>query len=140
LKIFYLFQPFTLLISVLIERLSWNSSSSNTLRNSLEINEFNFNSVKQKQAKKYSSHKKYATDSAVVIHNDDANTLVEDDGLFLCRTLYVNKSKEKNELNFEKGILLKIIHIHDDGEWWFAINEDTQERGWVDPAFVTRLD
>ncbi|CAB5395707.1 unnamed protein product [Rhizophagus irregularis] len=120
-------------------RLSWNSSSSNTLRNSLEINEFNFNSVKQKQANKYSSHKKYATDSAVEINNNNS-ALADDDGLFLCRTNYVNKSKEKNELNFQKGILLKIIHIHDDGEWWFAINEDTKERGWVDPAFVTRLD
>ncbi|GES84175.1 Rho guanyl nucleotide exchange factor [Rhizophagus clarus] len=53
------------------DRLSWNSSSSNTLRNSLDISEFNFNSVKQKQANKYSSHKKYATDSAVAIYDND---------------------------------------------------------------------
>jgi hypothetical protein len=118
--------------------------------NSLDLSqtdEFNFNSIKQKQAnKKNSLHKKFATDSAVATNtteffDDDDSTLAEeDDGLFLCRTLYQNKSKSKNELNFKKGILLKIIHIHDDGEWWFAINEDTKKRGWVDPAFVARLD
>ncbi|RIA87812.1 hypothetical protein C1645_739835 [Glomus cerebriforme] len=123
------------------ERLSWNSNSSNTIRNSSDFSEFNFNAMKQKQANKYSAHKKYATDSAIAIHDDDDKTLAGGENeSFLCQTLYVNKSKEKNELNFEKGILVRIIHIHDDGQWWFAINEDTQERGWVDPAFVSRLE
>jgi hypothetical protein len=43
-------------------------------------------------------------------------------------------------LNFEKGILLKIIHIDDSKEWWYAVNEDNQKRGWVDPARVEKLD
>ena len=133
-------------ITYLTERLSWHSSSSNTLRDSLESSPNQSNESNNKQK----TNKHYAEDSGIGLHDeddDDSDTLAgeelvkkdKDKGLFLCQTLYQNKRKEKTILNFEKGVLLKVIHIDDTGEWWFAINEDNQKRGWVDPAYVSRL-
>jgi hypothetical protein len=128
----------------LTERLSWHSSSSITLRDSLESNSNQNNENNNKQQK---TNKHYAEDSGIGLHEeDDDDTLadgeeeVKKDKAFLCQTLYQNKRKDKNILNFEKGVLLKVIHVDDSGEWWFAINEDNQKRGWVDPAYVSRLD
>ncbi|CAG8518406.1 18984_t:CDS:10 [Racocetra fulgida] len=109
---------------------------------------FNFQEVKNRSQQRYSAHKKYATDGVInhsSLEDDDDvfhDSLTGEEGdetLFLCQTIHTNKSKEKNELNFKPGILLKIIHIDECGEWWFAVNEDTGERGWVDPAFVERI-
>ncbi|CAG8610451.1 20797_t:CDS:10 [Cetraspora pellucida] len=125
-----------------------DSDNENRSKNFLDDG-FNFQEIKIRSQQRYSAHKKYATDGVIdrrSLEDDDDDVFhdsltgeEDDESLFLCQTIHTNKSKEKNELNFKPGILLKIIHIDESGEWWFAVNEDTGERGWVDPAFVERI-
>ncbi|CAJ0755213.1 9596_t:CDS:10 [Entrophospora sp. SA101] len=108
-------------------------SKSDALFDDEDPSRADFKTIKANQKER---HKKYPTDSAVTtIRNKQNNSDDEDND----DTVRKNKSKQKGELNFEAGILLKIIHIHDSGEWWYAVKEDTEERGWVDPGFVERL-
>ncbi|CAG8636039.1 9392_t:CDS:10, partial [Ambispora leptoticha] len=62
--------------------------------------------------------------------------------LFLCTTRNRFKSKDSHRLSYDAGGLLQVIHVHEDKKnpWWFCINADTRERGWVNPAFCKRLD
>ncbi|CAG8457958.1 2657_t:CDS:10 [Scutellospora calospora] len=127
-----------------LDDLAYENRSKNSLDDS-----FNFQDIKNKSQQRYSAHKKYATDGVIDhrsleeedddIFHDTLTGEEDDEALFLCQTIHTNKSKEKNELNFKPGVLLKIIHIDESGEWWFAVNEDTGDRGWVDPAFVERI-
>ncbi|CAG8453494.1 10568_t:CDS:10 [Acaulospora colombiana] len=149
------------------DRLSWHSniSSDKTLRESFGFDPINyefqsdshyedFRAIMQKQQRRVGAHKKYATDSALdkpqkLVEDDedddddvfhDTLTGEEDDGtLFLVQTIYKNKSKQPNELNFERGALLKITHVEEAGNWWYAENADNGKKGWVDPAFVERI-
>ncbi|CAH1758103.1 13281_t:CDS:10 [Entrophospora sp. SA101] len=103
-------------------------SKSDALFDDEDPSRADFKTIKANQKER---HKKYPTDSAVTtIRNKQNNSDDEDND----DTVRKNKSKQKGELNFEAGILLKIIHIHDSGEWWYAVKEDTEERGWVDPG------
>ncbi|CAG8561917.1 29115_t:CDS:10 [Gigaspora margarita] len=124
-----------------------DSDHENRSKNFLDDG-FNFQEIKKRSQQRYSAHKKYATDGIIdhrsleeddddVLH--DSLTSEDDETLFLCQTIHTNKSKEKNELNFKPGALLKIILIDEGGKWWFAVNADTGERGWVDPGFVERI-
>ncbi|CAG8555199.1 12545_t:CDS:10 [Dentiscutata erythropus] len=145
---------------------SWYSDNSlnNRIQNSFGLDDsdyenrsknflddgFNFQEIKKRSQQRYSAHKKYATDGVIdhrSLEEDDDDDVFhdsltgeeDDETLFLCQTIHTNNSKEKNELNFKPGALLKIIFIDESGDWWFAVNADTGDRGWVDPAFVERI-
>ncbi|CAI2178560.1 4083_t:CDS:10 [Funneliformis geosporum] len=118
------------------------------------IDDFNVNNYKSEN--KY-THGKDLTDSTLVgcnrslnnsILEDDEITLTEneenkeetDKAIFFCTAITSKRPKRKNLLTFERDSLLKIIHLDEGGEWWFAVNEETQGRGWVDPKNVRRID
>ncbi|CAG8518862.1 10765_t:CDS:10 [Diversispora eburnea] len=118
---------------------------------SFDDSSFNFRTIKQKQ-QKLGVHKKYLTDSELDRRqSSDAEDEIfydsltgggeeeDEDALFYVVATYENKSKYSRELNFKKGDLLKVIHIDDTEQWWFGINED-KEKGWIDPAYVDRLE
>ncbi|CAG8468614.1 10049_t:CDS:10 [Acaulospora morrowiae] len=110
-----------------------------------------FRTIKKRQHQ-FGVHKRYATDSVLAQHqtpigDDDDDDVFhdsltgeeDDETLFMVQTVYRNKSRHSTELNFESGIPLKIIHINETGDWWFAVNIENGKRGWVDPAFVERI-
>ncbi|CAG8522080.1 9306_t:CDS:10 [Funneliformis mosseae] len=119
----------------------------------------NFNIFHEKPENKY-THGKYLTDSIIDSRSNRSlnnSTLVDDDeitltgneeteqeevdkAIFFCTAITTKRSKQKNLLTFEKDSLLKIIHLDEGGEWWFAVNEETQGRGWVDPKYLKRID